>query len=237
MPVLETPPLRTLFLLDPEVIFLNHGSFGATPRPVFEDYQHWQRALERQPVQFIVSELNTHLTAARQAMGAYIHADPDDLVFVPNATFGVNVVARSLTLAEGDEILASNHEYGACENVWDFLCRKTGAVYKRQPIPLPIPSPDEWVHQFWQGVTARTKVIFLSHLTSPTAATFPIQAICARARAEGILTVIDGAHAPGQIPLEMEALGADFYTGNCHKWEFSLHEIPRAIRVFRLWCE
>ncbi len=210
--------LRSLFLLDPEVIFLNHGSFGATPRPVFENYQHWQRELERQPVQFIVSELNTHLTAARQAMGAYIHANPDDLVFVPNATFGVNVVARSLTLTEGDEILASDHEYGACENVWDFLCRKTGAVYKRQPIPLPIPSPDEWVNRFWQGVTSRTKVIFLSHLTSPTAATFPIQAVCARARAEGILTVIDGAHAPGQIPLEMETLGADFFTGNCHKW-------------------
>jgi isopenicillin-N epimerase len=212
------PTLKEHFLLDPQVIFLNHGSFGATPLPVFEAYQTWQRQLERQPVQFIVHELNTHLTAARHAMGAYIHADPDDLIFVPNATFGVNIVARSLALAPGDEILASDHEYGACENVWDFLCRKTGAVYKRHPIPLPLPTPDEWIEHFWQGVTPRTKVIFLSHLTSPTAATFPVQAVCARARAEGILTLIDGAHAPGQLPLEMEALGADFYTGNAHKW-------------------
>jgi isopenicillin-N epimerase len=215
------PPLRDLFLLDPEVVFLNHGSFGATPRPVFDDYQNWQRQLERQPVQFIATELNGYLTHARQCMGDYLHASPDDLVFVPNATFGVNIVARSLSLSPGDEILATDHEYGACENVWDFVCRKTGAMYKRQPVPLPLASPEEVVEQFWQGVTSRTKVIFLSHITSPTAICLPVEPICQRAREAGILTLIDGAHAPGQIPLDLEAIGADFYTGNGHKWMMS----------------
>lgn len=210
--------LRDLFLLDPDVCFLNHGSFGAAPRPVMIAYQEWQNRLERQPVQFIINELPQHLHAAREALGRFLHAPTNDLVYVPNATFGVNIVARSLALQPGDEILASDHEYGACDNVWALVCHKTGAVYKHQPIPLPVTTPQDVVEQFWQGVTPRTKVIFLSHITSPTALTLPIAAICARAREAGILTLIDGAHAPGQIPLDMQAIGADFYTGNCHKW-------------------
>jgi isopenicillin-N epimerase len=212
------PALKEHFLLDPDVIFLNHGSFGATPIPVFEAYQAWQRQLERQPVQFIVSELNGHLAQARQCLASYLQANPADVGFVPNATFGVNLVARSLPLQPDDEILASAHEYGACENVWAFLCQKTGAVYRRQPIPLPLASPEEVVAHFWQGVTPRTKVIFISHLTSPTALRLPVAAICQRARAAGILTLVDGAHAPGQLPLDLPAIGADFYTGNGHKW-------------------
>ena len=210
--------LRDLFLLDPGVFFLNHGSFGATPRPVMEAYQEWQILLEREPVYFVDRLLADYFKSARQALGAYVNADADDLVYVTNATFGVNVVARSLRLGPGDEVLASNHEYGACENVWQFLSRKRGFGYIQQPIPLPVGPSDEIVEQFWRGITRRTKVIFLSHISSPTAVRMPVEAICSRAREAGILTVIDGAHAPGQIPLDLEAIGADFYTGNGHKW-------------------
>jgi isopenicillin-N epimerase len=216
-----TNPFKTLFLLDPSIIFLNHGSFGACPQPVFEAYQAWQRELERQPVLFIGRNLSAYDQAARQKLGVFLRADPDDLAFVPNVTYGVNVIARSLALKDGDEILTTNHEYGACNSTWEFTCQKTGAVYIHQPIPLPVQSAEAIVEQFWQGVTPQTKVIYLSHITSPTALRMPIEAICARARQNGILTVVDGAHAPGQIPLDLEALGADFYTGNCHKWMLS----------------
>jgi isopenicillin-N epimerase len=210
--------LRSRFLLAPDVVFLNHGSFGATPRPVFDAYQEWQRRLERQPVQFIVEELPDHLAGARLALGAFISAAPDDVVYVPNATFALNVIARSLDLGPGDEVLATDHEYGACNNVWRFLSRKRGFNYEQQPVHFPLASHDATVAQFWQGVTPRTKVIFLSHITSPTAVRLPVAAICRRARAKGILTIVDGAHAPGQIPLDMEQIGADFYFGNAHKW-------------------
>lgn len=211
-------PIRDEFLLDPDVVFLNHGSFGATPQPVFAAYQEWQRRLERQPVQFLGSDIGRYLADARATLGAYLNAPPNDLVYIPNATFGVNVVARSLWLEPDDEVLATDHEYGACENAWLFMARERGYRYVRQPIPLPLDDEQAIVDQFWSGVTPRTKVIFLSHITSPTAVRFPIEAICARAREAGILTVIDGAHAPGQLSLDLTAIGADFYTGNCHKW-------------------
>lgn len=210
--------LRALFQIDPDIIYLNHGAFGATPLPVFAIYQEWQRHIERQPTHFFMHEVRPALRRAREALGAYVGARAEDLVFVHNATFGVNVAARSFDLHSGDEVLTTNHEYGACNNAWEFVCAKRGAQYVRQPIPLPITDPAEVVEQLWRGVTPRTKVIYLSHVTSPTALTMPIAAICRRARAEGIITVIDGAHAPGQIALDLPALGADIYTGNLHKW-------------------
>ena len=210
--------LRSHYLLDPNVIFLNHGSFGATPRTVFDTYQSWQRRLEWQPVRFLGTELAGHLAEARAALGDILGADAADLVYIPNATFGVNVVARSLRLGAGDEVLATDHEYGACDRVWRYLSRERGFSYRRQPVALPLTTDEELIDQFWQGVTPRTRVIFLSHLTSPTAVRLPVAALCARARAAGILTLIDGAHAPGQIDLDLPAIGADFYTGNCHKW-------------------
>jgi len=210
--------LKDLFLLDPQVVFLNHGSFGACPKAVFEAYQKWQLRLERQPVQFLGTEFPEHMRAARSALGEYLGAEADDLVFVPNATFGVNVIARSLNLQPGDEVLTSDHEYGACDRTWTFVCRKSGATYHHQPVGYPAGSAEEIAEQIWQGVTGRTRLIFLSHITSPTALTLPVAEICARARQAGILTLIDGAHAPGQIPLDLQAVGADFYTGNCHKW-------------------
>ncbi|HEX9077588.1 MAG TPA: aminotransferase class V-fold PLP-dependent enzyme, partial [Anaerolineae bacterium] len=162
------PLAKDLFLLDPEIVFLNHGSFGATPRPVFEKYQWWQRELERQPVDFLGVRINELLREARARLAAFVHAEPDHLVYVPNATTGLNIVARSLHLKPGEEILTTDHEYGAIDRMWRFMCQHTGAVYKRQSIPLPVTTPLDLIETFWQGVTPRTRVMFLSHITSST---------------------------------------------------------------------
>ncbi|PKO05242.1 MAG: aminotransferase [Chloroflexi bacterium HGW-Chloroflexi-3] len=212
---------QSLFYLDDGLHFLNHGSFGACPKPVFQQYQNWQRKLEEQPVLFLGRQYHELIRQAIQPLGVFLGTSPANLVFVPNATYGVNLIARSLSLKSGDEILTSDHEYGACDHTWTFICAKTGAIYIRQPLSFPALCGDEIVEQFWQGVTHRTKLIFLSHITSPTALRLPIEAICQKAKAHGILTLIDGAHTPGQIPLNLDQLGADFYTGNCHKWLLS----------------
>jgi isopenicillin-N epimerase len=210
--------LKALFLLDPEIVFLNHGSFGACPRPVFETYQRWQRELERQPVAFLGRQAAALLAHARAQLAAYLGVAADDVVYVPNPTTAINMVARSLHLGPMDEILTTDHEYGAMERTWRFVCRQTGAQYVRQPLPLPVMDADAWVETFWQGVTDRTRVIFLSHITSPTALTLPVEAICQRARAAGVLSIVDGAHVPGHLPLHLPSIGADLYTGACHKW-------------------
>jgi isopenicillin-N epimerase len=213
--------IKQHFLLDPKIHFLNHGSFGATPKPVFQAYQDWQMRLERQPVLFLGREHDSLLKESRTALGAYLHADADDLVYIPNATHGVNIIARSLNLQPGDEVLTTDHEYGACDFTWEFLCGKTGAKYIHQSILLPVKSEAEIVKQFLSGVTGRTKVIYLSHITSPTALRLPVEKICERARLHGILTVIDAAHSPGQISVDLQALGADVVFGNTHKWLMS----------------
>jgi len=210
--------LKNYFLLDPNVHFLNHGSFGACPKPVFEAYQTWQLRLERQPVLFLGREHDRLLKESRQALRDYLNASADDLVYIPNVTHGVNIIARSLNLGPGDEILTTDHEYGACDNTWDFICGKTGAKYIHQSIPLPLPTDDEIVEQFWKAVTPRTKAVYLSHITSPTALRLPVEKICQRAKQAGILSIVDAAHSPGQIPVDLQALGADVVFGNCHKW-------------------
>src|SRR5262245_29391546 len=206
--------LKALFLLDPDVIFLNHGSFGACSRPVFEEYQRWQRELERQPVEFLGRRFDDLMYEARSALGGYLGADADDLVYVTNATVGLNIVARSLDLHPGDEVVSTDHEYGALDRTWRFLCAKRGAKYVRQPVQVPITSADEVIEAVWSGVTDRTRVLFISHITSPTAIIFPIKPLIDRARERGIITIIDGAHTPGQIDLKLRELGADFYSGN-----------------------
>lgn len=210
--------MREQFLLDPTVVFLNHGSFGATPRPVFEAYQKWQREMEAQPVEFISRRSDKLLQESRAALGRYVNADPRDLVYVTNATWGVNVAAHSLELQPGDEILTTDHEYGACVNAWKLACSRTGACWVEAQIPLPFPDPETIVALIWANVTPQTRVLYLSHITSPTGAIFPVEELCRHAREAGIITVIDGAHAPGQVPLDLTALGADIYSGNLHKW-------------------
>ncbi|MDW8327581.1 MAG: aminotransferase class V-fold PLP-dependent enzyme [Anaerolineales bacterium] len=210
--------LKAEFLLDPDIIFLNHGSFGACPRPVFEEYQRWQRELERQPVEFLGRRFNGLMRAAREALAGYVGTAADNLVYVPNATTALNIVARSLKLQPGDEVLITDHEYGAIVRLWRFVCAQTGARLVIQSIPVPLTSADEFVEALWAGVTPRTRVLCLSHITSPTALIFPVEAVCRRAREAGLLTVVDGAHTAGQLPLALDSLGADVYTGNCHKW-------------------
>jgi isopenicillin-N epimerase len=210
--------LRDLFLLRPDVVFLNHGSFGACPRPVFEVYRAWQLELERQPVAFLGRRFAELMQEARQALASYAGADADDLVYVPNATTGLNIVARSLPLEPGDEILATDHEYGALDRTWRFVCARRGARYVRQPVRLPVTSPEQVVEAIWSGVTERTRILFVSHITSSTALVFPVAELARRARAAGIISVVDGAHVPGHAPLNLAALDADFYAGNCHKW-------------------
>ncbi len=215
---LKSNNLRDFFLLRRDVVFLNHGSFGACPRPVFETYQAWQLELERQPVEFLGRRFEGLMRQARQTLGAFVGAEADDLTFVPNATAGLNVVARSLPLKPGDEVLTTNHEYGALDRAWRFVCAKHDARYLCQPVPLPITTTAEVVEAIWSGVTERTRILFVSHITSPTAIIFPVAELVRRAREAGIITVVDGAHVPGQIPLNLTTLGADFYVGNCHKW-------------------
>ncbi len=210
--------MRNLFLLDPNIVFLNHGSFGACPQPVFEAYQRWQRELERQPVEFLGRRFNDLMREARSTLAHFVGADADEITYVTNATVGLNTVARSLKLRPDDEVLTTDHEYGALDRTWRFLCEKSGAKVVRQPIKVPIHNANEVIEAVWSGVTARTRVLFISHITSPTAIIFPIQELIRRARERGILTIIDGAHAIGQIDLDLHALGADFYSSNCHKW-------------------
>jgi isopenicillin-N epimerase len=213
-----TPELRAQFLLRSDVTYLNFGSFGACPRPIFERYQQFQLELEQEPVQFIVDTGLRYLAESRKALGNYLHADADDLVYVVNPSHAVNLIAKSLRLSAGDEILTTNLEYGACDRAWQYYCEKAGARYVRQPIELPLQSKEHFVSQFLQGISANTKLIFLSHITSATALRFPVELIIKEAKSRGILTFIDGAHAPGQIELNLTELGADIYTGACHKW-------------------
>lgn len=211
--------LRDQFLLDRDWRFLNHGSFGACPRPVFTEYQRLQRALEAQPVHFMTYRLPVLLQEARERLAAFLNVDHENLIFVSNATSALNLVIRSLDWQAEDEILSSDQEYGALQRTWAFIEQKYGARAREISIEARhCLDENEFADHLWRAVTPRTRAIFLSHITSPTALLFPLRELLRRARAAGILTIIDGAHAPGQIPLDLRALGADVYAGNCHKW-------------------
>lgn len=210
--------LKSQFLLDPEIIFFNHGSFGATPLSVFKIYQEWQHRLEQQPVEFLGRNYHDLINEARQSLSDYLGTKPENIVFVPNATTGINIAARSLSLKKGDVVLSTDHEYGAMDRTWHYLSKAHGFTYQNSSITLPIQSSSSFVDELFSHVNSNTRVIFLSHITSPTSLIFPIKEVCRKAHELGLLTVIDGAHAPGQIPLALDDLDADIYTGNCHKW-------------------
>ena len=210
--------MKAYFQLNPEITFLNHGSFGACPKPVFENYQSFQSDMESDPVYFIQKKYQIHLAKAKKALARFICCDPNDFIFTPNPTVAINTIMRSLDLKAGDEILATNHEYGAMDRTWHFYCKKSGVKYVRQPISLPILSKAQILEQFWKGLTDKTKVIFLNQISSTTALIFPVKEICDKARELGIITIIDGAHVPGHIDLNISDLNPDYYTGTLHKW-------------------
>lgn len=210
--------MKSQFLLDPTITFLNHGSFGACPKPIFEEYQRFQLELETEPVLFIQKKVAGYLKVAREKLSTYMGCDSLDVFFTPNPTFAINTIMRSLDLQEGDEILSTNHEYGAMDRIWSFYCKKSGAQYIRQNISLPVQSKEQLIEEFWKGYNSKTKIIFLNHISSCTALVFPVKEICDRARELGLITIIDGAHVPGQLDLNIADLNPDYYTGTLHKW-------------------
>jgi isopenicillin-N epimerase len=207
-----------LWLLDPEIIFLNHGAFGACPQRVLEFQNEWRLRMERQPLQFLVRELETHLDSAREMLAQFAGAEADDLVFVPNATSGVNTILRSLVFQPGDELLVTNQEYNASRNALDFVAERFGARVVVAKIPFPFHSADDLIAPVLECVTPRTRLALLVHVTSQTGIGMPIERLVAELNRRGVDTLVDGAHAPGMIPLNLEKIGAAYYTGNCHKW-------------------
>ena len=209
---------RSDFLIRDDIIFFNHGSFGACPRPVFERYQAWQLELERQPIEFLLRRRVQLMAEARTSIAEYFNVPADDIVFVSNATSGLNIALRSLRLQPGDEILTTTHEYGAVNRLLEFVSAKTGARIVRHQVALPYTSDEAFAADFFAAASAKTKAIVISHITSPSSLIFPIELICRRARELGIMTIIDGAHAPGQLSIDLANIGADVYSGNFHKW-------------------
>ncbi|NJK63025.1 MAG: aminotransferase class V-fold PLP-dependent enzyme [Synechococcaceae cyanobacterium SM2_3_1] len=209
---------RQHWCLDPECIFLNHGSFGATPRVVLEAQHQWQQRLEAQPVRFMAKELAHRLRDAAATLATFVGAAPEDLVFVENATTGVNTVLRSLDWQPQDEIVATNHGYRAVQHSLHYLCQRTGAQLVEAPIPFPLAHPQEVIAAVAAALNPRTRLVVLDHIASSSALILPLQEIIEASHNQGIPVLVDGAHAPGMIPLDLQDLGADWYTGNAHKW-------------------
>src|SRR6185503_3000846 len=207
-----------LWALDPRVVYLNHGAFGACPRAVLEYQRKIRDRLERQPIQFFVRDLEGLLDDARGALAKFLGADPEGLVFVPNATAGVNTVLRSLRFKRGDELLVTNHEYNACHNALNFIAERSGAHVVVANIPFPLGSEKAVMDAVLSRVTSRTRLALLDHVTSQTGLLLPIQTLIRKLSNHGVETLVDGAHAPGMVPLNLRKLGATYYTGNCHKW-------------------
>jgi isopenicillin-N epimerase len=210
--------MKSQFLLDNTITFLNHGSFGACPKPIFEEFQRLQLELEQEPVNFIQKKLPIYLKEAKKPLAKFIGCSEKDFFFTPNPTFAINTIMRSLNLQSGDEILTTNHEYGAMDRTWNFYCKKSGVKYVRQEISLPISSKEQLLEEFWKGYNSKTKVVFLNQISSSTALIFPVKEICDKAKELGLITIVDGAHVPGHIDLNLSELNPDFYTGTLHKW-------------------
>lgn len=209
--------MRTHFTLDPDVTFLNHGSFGACPRAVQTSQERLRRRLERQPVRFF-RELEPLLDEARHVLAAFVGAAPEDLAFVNNATTGVNAVLRSLLLRPGDELLTTDHTYNACRGALEWVATRAGARVVVARVPFPLEHEDQIVETVLSAATERTRLALLDHVTSPTALIFPIRRLVAALEAAGIDVLVDGAHAPGMLPLDIAGIDSAYYVGNCHKW-------------------
>ncbi|HEX7140122.1 MAG TPA: aminotransferase class V-fold PLP-dependent enzyme [Vicinamibacterales bacterium] len=210
--------MKENWFLDPTIAFLNHGSFGATPRLVLAKQNEWRERLEREPVLFLARQIDELVEEVRQELAKFLNADPNGIALVKNATAGVNAVLRSLDLDQHDELLVTNHEYQASRNTLDFAAGLAGAKVVVVDIPFPISSPDVVVERVLDKVTDRTRLLLIDHITSQTGLVFPVEHIVAELNARGVDTLIDGAHAPGMLPLDLRAVNAAFYTGNLHKW-------------------
>ena len=210
--------MKELYHLDPSITFLNHGSFGACPKPVFEVYQNWQRKLEQQPVEFMAIKVYDFLEEARHALGDYVGCHGDDLIFVTNPTTAVNTVIRSLDLGLDDEVLMTDMEYGSLVRTWEHYAQDKGFSIVQQPTSIPLTTHEDYIEHFWEAVTERTKIIYLSEITSSTGLILPVAAICKKAKEAGIMTIVDGAHVPAHIPLNIAEMDPDVYVGACHKW-------------------
>lgn len=218
MPTAANSPFARLWTLDPETVYLNHGSFGATPDYLQKQQERYRSMLENQPVRFLIREMEELYNASRKRVADFVHAAPDDLVFVQNATSAVNTVFRSLKFSPGDEIIFTNHIYQACRRVLEYISVQTGAVLKEAHYGFPIESPDEIVHAILREVTPRTRIALVDHVTSATALIHPVDEIVRVLGNRGVEVMVDGAHALGSIPLDLQKTGAAYYTANCHKW-------------------
>ena len=214
----DPSPLAAHWTLDREVTFLNHGAFGACPREVLALQSEIRARMERDPIDFMVRALEPLLDEARVRLAGFLHGDPDDLAFVDNATAGANTVLRSLELHPGDELLTTDHGYNACLNALDAVAGRSGARVVIARVPFPLRGPEEISDAVLGAVTARTRLVLLDHVTSATGVVFPIESLIPVLQARGIDVLVDGAHAPGMLPVDLRALGAAYYTGNCHKW-------------------
>ena len=210
--------LKTLFQLDPDITFLNHGSYGACPRPVFEDYQKWQVMIEQHPVKFMQDDIYQYLDESRSSLGNYINCNKNDLIYVPNPTHAVANIIKNVNLDIGDEVLSTDLEYGSCDRMWFYEAQQKGFIYNRSKVSLPIIDNETFCNDFWKNATEKTKYIFISQITSSTGMILPIPEIVLEAKSRGIKTIIDGAHVPAHIDLDINNLDPDYYVGACHKW-------------------
>ena len=212
------PDLKSQFMLDPGITHLNHGSYGSSPKPIFDSLIKWQKKLEFNPTKHLGYDIYNYLEQSRIALSDYVHCDKDDIAFFPNPSTALNTVIKSLDLMPEDEILSTNHEYGALDKTWNYISKKTGIKYIQTPISLPLTSKKEFIDAILKNITKNTKIIFLSHITSSTGLIFPVEEICKIAKQKNIISIIDGAHVPGHIDLNIRDLNPDVYTGACHKW-------------------
>ncbi len=210
--------MKELFTLDPGIHFLNHGSFGACPAAIQSRQKEYQTMVEREPVRFMIRDLEEMILHVKASLAAFLGTDAGSIVLLPNVTHGVNTVLKSIPWQPGDEIITTSHMYGACRVLLQYLSASAGITFREAGVPFPLTDQGQVTECILAAITNRTRLVFIDHVTSPTALIFPVEEIVSECNRRGIDCLVDGAHAPGALPLDLDALGASWYTGNCHKW-------------------